>query len=127
MIYEITWVCASPRHARGKIATLAVYIRVGGRWERRALRRKSALRTRRNAAARSQKDFADAATSGSMADLARAMGGDPRQGNPWCKLCGAAPVGQSEPTDFELEWFAAQDKSIITVTQLNTLRLRPKR
>ncbi len=127
MIAQITLVCDNPRHARGKVATLAVYIRVSGRWERRVLFRKSALRTRRNFAARRRQRMDDAQASGSTADIAAALAGDPRQGNPSCKLCRAALVGRPEPTDIELERFSVQGQAIVSIKELNKLRLTRKR
>jgi hypothetical protein len=111
VIGEVTLVCDSPWHARGKIATLAVYVRVSGRWEQQQQSpwRKTALRTRR---AQDQRQRARPSSYPRSSD------------QPQCKLCGATLVGYPNPAQFELERFAMQDQRRISVRDLNKLRLR---
>ena len=104
MIDEITIVCDSPRHARGKVAKLAMYRRNAGTW---ALCR-TADRQRR---------------SDREADRLRATGVRPSvmdgieadDFRPRCKLCGArAP----HLTGAVLDVLAEHNKSRISVSQL---------
>jgi hypothetical protein len=128
-VWDVTVVCESHRHARGKIATVAVYTRRfyepgQPRWQRKHLNRSPARRTGRGLERRRRKRIADAVASGTTEALMYALATDQRQTHPRCSLCGAELL---EPNHGLLERLANQGVSRISIRQLHTLRFRPKR
>ena len=106
-------VCDSPKHARGKVATIAVYHRFPeGWWAGNVAMRPRPRRRRQN------KDL-DAPTRESLFLAVVNPGERP------CKLCGSRL--QPEASQDELNYFAARGMSRISIRQLQLLRLGRKR
>lgn len=127
---EITVVCDSPKHARGKIATVAVYHSFPDGWQRMSSFRRVKRATQQAAARRQQKARVKVHQE-TILSPTEFMSGyvDPRHVAPRCKLCDAElqPEVVKWLERVGLEVLASQHKQRVTITELHELRSQRKR
>lgn len=118
-VETIKLVCDSPEHARGKVATIAVYERFAEGWFAHNMPTRPRKR-RTHQAARLMRRKTDAPFVTRESALLAAINPGERP----CKLCGDRL--QPEATDDELNDVATRGESRVSIRQLRLLRLGGK-
>ena len=120
MIAKVTVVCDNPKHARGKISTIAVYHRFENGWERVRSMRPAPSRRSRGAEDSRNRRVAESAIRGDMNAIGAAMSSDARS-VPGCNLCGARLTLNKLQLQLALERVAAEGKSRTPLRHLQVL------